>query len=506
MSKSKNITSIVISLLLYSAPGLAHSVHNGLLNLDCHLDNKDSLLSCQYRFTQSQAPATGISASVGTTPLSLSNVDTYPTNDSNSEIMLLVDTSDPGREHAVRKIAKAIDNLVDSKNDIDKIGLYSFDKELVELSAIGSSVSDLKAASDKLHATGETTELYRNVLSAIHLLSKTSADRKSIFLFSDGIAEDKAYYHSDVIKAATGAGVIINGFGYPRSISKSVSLQTIRRLSDESFGVYTEADNNFNLPDNYAKTVFSSVDNGGGFVIKIPDNLLSKTEKEINIDINIKTSGQTFPIRYPLQNPNFEPGVEIQKIVTIDKSTASSSDQAVQPVKIITEEQPQENINYWFWYGIPILMLIILVVTIIFFSIITFRQNGKRSKNKPAAGNEFKPFAYLVTQDERKHRYAITRTTWRIGRGRDNEMVLNDNSVSRRHAEINRDKGGVFTLFDLDSLNGVFVGGERVSKHILHEGDIIEIGDVCLRFTLLSSEFTLEESTVMQNTRAPLAH
>ncbi|NIO84343.1 MAG: FHA domain-containing protein, partial [Candidatus Aminicenantes bacterium] len=51
---------------------------------------------------------------------------------------------------------------------------------------------------------------------------------------------------------------------------------------------------------------------------------------------------------------------------------------------------------------------------------------------------QFRPYAYLISQTENAKRYPITRTTWRIGRSMDNEMTLPDNSISRRHAEIQR--------------------------------------------------------------------
>ncbi len=62
-------------------------------------------------------------------------------------------------------------------------------------------------------------------------------------------------------------------------------------------------------------------------------------------------------------------------------------------------------------------------------------------------------------------------------------MTINDNSVSRRHAEIRRAFEGQFVLYDRDSTNGVFVNNRKIIDHKLAEGDVIEIGDVLLRFT-----------------------
>jgi len=187
--------------------------------------------------------------------------------------------------------------------------------------------------------------------------------------------------------------------------------------------------------------------------------------------------------------------------------TQPSATAAQPPVRIITRETPAEPDYFWSWYLVLIALLFLLILVITAFFMTVYRQGKKRpAAAMYAGGMENKPFAYLVVQDETKKRYPITKTTWRIGRGSDNEMTLQDSSVSRRHAEIHRDKGDVFTIFDLDSLNGVFVNNDKVKKQILHEGDILDIGDISLRFTLLSNEYALEEATVMQHTRSPLTH
>ena len=69
-----------------------------------------------------------------------------------------------------------------------------------------------------------------------------------------------------------------------------------------------------------------------------------------------------------------------------------------------------------------------------------------------------------------------------IGRDGENEIVLAENTVSRRHAQILRDSQGQFTLADLGSANGVYVNGMRVQRAILSAGDEIKIGDNYFRF------------------------
>lgn len=62
-----------------------------------------------------------------------------------------------------------------------------------------------------------------------------------------------------------------------------------------------------------------------------------------------------------------------------------------------------------------------------------------------------------------------------IGRSSELDMVLVEDMVSRRHAQIVAEAGDIF-LEDLGSTNGSFVNGERVTRMQLKEGDRILIG------------------------------
>jgi pSer/pThr/pTyr-binding forkhead associated (FHA) protein len=71
--------------------------------------------------------------------------------------------------------------------------------------------------------------------------------------------------------------------------------------------------------------------------------------------------------------------------------------------------------------------------------------------------------------------------TLRIGRSPACDIVLEDASVSRRHAVIVH-RGGRAMILDDRSLNGVFVNGDRVGEAVLSDGDGIAIGHVSARF------------------------
>jgi len=68
-----------------------------------------------------------------------------------------------------------------------------------------------------------------------------------------------------------------------------------------------------------------------------------------------------------------------------------------------------------------------------------------------------------------------------IGRGRGNDVQLEGNAVSRRHAVIQSARGQFF-LQDQGSTHGTYLNGQRVEAAPLSEGDVIRIGDVELEF------------------------
>ena len=67
-----------------------------------------------------------------------------------------------------------------------------------------------------------------------------------------------------------------------------------------------------------------------------------------------------------------------------------------------------------------------------------------------------------------------------IGRLPDNDVVLDDLLVSRRHALLRRTPAG-WTLRDQDSGNGTFVNGDRITEAAITPGDVIGIGRALLQ-------------------------
>ncbi len=76
----------------------------------------------------------------------------------------------------------------------------------------------------------------------------------------------------------------------------------------------------------------------------------------------------------------------------------------------------------------------------------------------------------------------LGRSTVRLGRGLDNDVVLESASVSRNHAEVFVQSPGTFGVRDIGSTNGTLLNGKRIRESALRKGDVFTMGVVTIRF------------------------
>jgi pSer/pThr/pTyr-binding forkhead associated (FHA) protein len=72
-----------------------------------------------------------------------------------------------------------------------------------------------------------------------------------------------------------------------------------------------------------------------------------------------------------------------------------------------------------------------------------------------------------------------------VGRVADNDLSLNDHSVSKVHATVMMNLEGTLLIADTGSTNGTFINGRRIAygeARALEDGDVVGFGDVEVRF------------------------
>lgn len=79
--------------------------------------------------------------------------------------------------------------------------------------------------------------------------------------------------------------------------------------------------------------------------------------------------------------------------------------------------------------------------------------------------------------DGTDERITLTKEVTTVGRDPQNDVVINDESVSTFHAEI-RLEDGIHILRDAGSTNGIRVNGDRVPEAQLNDGDLLRFGSI----------------------------
>jgi predicted component of type VI protein secretion system len=96
----------------------------------------------------------------------------------------------------------------------------------------------------------------------------------------------------------------------------------------------------------------------------------------------------------------------------------------------------------------------------------------------------------IITVPEKNaqpYRFSLNRESVSIGRGSDNDIVVDSGSVSVKHAEMRRIEGG-YELGDAGSTNGIKHRGVRHDKIALVSGMSLRLGEVSFDFTLTDEE------------------
>jgi FHA domain/von Willebrand factor type A domain len=451
-------------------------------------------LQCDYRILSG---ADLVSAAAGYAGIIVEGEQTVDplTADGTTAIMFLVDTSDPGRRAVVARNREHIARMVESGGPRDVYGLAAFDSELEMLCEPGCTGADVTSSTERLFAKGRTTELYRNLLETIKRLSAFDAERRQIVLMSDGLAEDLAYHHEDVVKAARKARIVISTVGYPRSVAQSVALQNLRRLSEETGGLFVAASaTDYDIPASFFGRVISVIDGGGRLEFDLGNFQRNDATGDIELSLAFQTTERSFLVPATVVVPDAKLDVATDAVDSSVVRAPSAARHLATPT--VPSVRP---VSAWFWYGLPAIVFSAILASAIGYALaVRRRRDGHPDPTKHAI-----PHAFLVLADNEKMRYKVDHTPWRIGRGRNNDLTLDDSSVSRLHAEIRRDALGQFTVQDLDSLNGVFVNDEAVTMTHLDEKDRVDIGEVGFIFTMHDEDYARQDATILIRTRTP---
>jgi hypothetical protein len=357
--------------------------------------------------------------------------------------------------------------------------------------------------------------LYHGAKEAIvKSLGTIQADRRFLVIISDGITRDTADSEEDVVKAARDARVHICTIGFPKSPTEAGQIERLARLAEQTGGLAWSAEGpELSLPAGWDSNLLKFMSSGGRCEV----NLTGRTAP-VDLAFKVKTNAdRIFTLAYTLESlpaPLPSPGTSSPPVSAASPGTSTTSISAPSATPIPSASATPSQTS--FWASLPARLrthlalaagagiALLLVLALLLGWVVRAMRKPKPeisddmtvlSSESPSLTTEVinvpepsEPvLAWLVNLDADSTRHPITKTAMRIGRKQDNDLVMKNDTVSGHHAEILK-RGDKFMIADLGASNGVFVRGKRVEKTPLENGDIIELGEVRLRFTLNPSD------------------
>ncbi|MBM1814799.1 FHA domain-containing protein [Pseudosulfitobacter pseudonitzschiae] len=383
-----------------------------------------------------------------------------PDADTPRVLFLAFDTSNPARAAILRQSLDSAWALVELVPPQTPIGLGTFDENFAEVQAPTTDRDVLQQAIAGIQANGQTTNLYEATLDILNILPAAPDGRRDIVLFSDGNAEDTAFTLQDVSERARKMGVRVNGLGAVLRASETKYTQTLERMAEETGGLYFgTAPGNANFATEDLSRIAQLGEGVGvvsfdaGFVRE--GTLVLTTATGRSLRYQIAPVGPDAAEEEAAREPQQEPAASL-----ID------------------------NIPLAGWIAGGALLFLILLL-------------GLRGRRKPPQPEIAEPDptpmpdpvptpdpvkVYGVLTTVNGEDLYLTSSISTLGRSGDADIVLDDPSVSRRHATLSVTGDGAMQIVDLNSLNGVLVNGTRVTSAEVKAGDTLQLGEVSLTF------------------------
>jgi adenylate cyclase len=106
------------------------------------------------------------------------------------------------------------------------------------------------------------------------------------------------------------------------------------------------------------------------------------------------------------------------------------------------------------------------------------------------------PYILLQSPTGKRYLHLVGKSSWTIGRSRDNDFAIPDQSISRNHAILQATENGEFYLIDLGSRNGTFINGRRVTIPIrLRDADQVIFGKTEVEFHASTPSLSTDNET-----------
>ncbi|PIW26891.1 MAG: hypothetical protein COW30_12995 [Rhodospirillales bacterium CG15_BIG_FIL_POST_REV_8_21_14_020_66_15] len=379
-------------------------------------------------------------------------IEPFPATGDTAAILFLVDTSDPRRQSVIDRIAGDIAQLTAAAPGHRRYGLARFDKDVTVVVPLGSDPAAVAASAATLRAEGRITQLHLSAVNALKVLARSGATRLALVLFTDGLSEDREYTSEHVIQAASRMGAAIYSFGYARVLKEATSLQGLRLMAEKTGGAYAESIADAPIPPTALQDPFKGLETGGRIAFDLAALQSPLGPRSVSGRLFLTTDAGAVAVAVPVSVPAL-PWRQAVRRPPVQAALAGGA--------------------------AAVLFVIIWIAR-------RRRAAVPAASDRAPARPEPSVHATLQFLDSDGRVYEMRKESIVIGRGSgdeyDNDVVLENDSVSAVHAAIRRQRDGSYVIADLDSANGVIVNGQQVTSGTIAPNDVCELGDVRFRF------------------------
>jgi hypothetical protein len=382
-------------------------------------------------------------------------------------VMFVIQMMDPSRRSVMTPMLDAVVRIAEPRDSRHRYAAYTVANDLNLVADFGSSKGEFDKQVRAVRGAVLPTQLYKGALEAIAKLAKEKAERKALVILGDGNSDDQSYEHEQVVKAAKEAGVIIHALGFATEAAEQPKFQNIRRLADDTGGFRREvrvgATHRYTIGGQF---VAEALENGGTATISLREPP-GPTTVIMTADFG---GGRSESAQYAMTVPATPTALEPASPVLLEPGAPPAS--------------WYEKLFAWARENKTVALIsgIALGLGSVGLALFGFSSYAAR-KDRLEAVAEQPVYGWLDMLDGNASRYPLQTTNVRIGRHRDNDICLLNDSISRRHAVLHFDaEKRTFVITDLGGGNGVVVNKVKQQSHDLNDGDLVELGEVRLRF------------------------
>lgn len=490
--------------MVFSSFSLTISTANSAeLIMQCDHSNKEETadntsLSCDFRLTEPRQ-LEELAFTANGEVLKGTEFQAFSDGDEKSAWLYLIDRSNPRRAQTVARNVDLVRGQLRNISPKRLIGVATFASDLTIVMPPASNHDGTETKLSSIVADGAATEYFANALEAIKILDGVDAERKVLVIMSDGKAEDTAYSREDVVKAASDNNVTIIGLGFAESATETPALQEIERLAEETNGYYASVVGAEAFSSEFLSSLPRYIENGGTITAPV-EGLSGLVEAGLSVTVvggQIFTTKETVDLgeAAPVEEPEAEP-VPLPLIAKIYAIFGGEDGKAAQ----------WANVNR------PLAWALLIALAAVILGLIyalAFRKTDDEPTEIGLPPEDFEDAypeddtetffeeeddstrvvdavetaaSYFEVVGSEDTKFEITAQSVSIGRHTDNDIQLSNDSVHRHHAHFHVSPQGTPTIHDLNTTNGVYINGEKKDKAELKSGDVVEFGEVRLRF------------------------